>query len=108
MKKSVKDLKPGDALFDMHYAFNKPALTFDIKEPSRERSRIRIEAGGGSRFIEKAVESLLQDDYMYINKLLVVMDWPEHDRNDDSKIIVKAGWSYDGMSFGLMTIEVDA
>lgn len=116
---SVHVLRPGDVLFDMHsniggyqfgYDYPKCSSTtqpLNIREPHLELHRIRISAPDGEEFIQNLIQNRTGKRYQYLNKCLVVVDWPERTTDNKYIIIVKAAWSYDGQSLGLMTIEVD-
>lgn len=109
--KKVEELKPGDVLFDMHNGNFDLSNRLPINEHHKQISAVQFFAVGGSQFIQDAVRTnsprrLGPVDYVYTNKLLVIVDWPDYDPNQTGVVIVKAAWSYDNQVFGVKTFEV--
>lgn len=102
--KSVLEITIGDVIGDSHHN----PREVDITEPYKVRSLIAVAATGGSKFIQDSINNqLMAEKFTYHNKNVVVMEEPCLDINDRSKLLVKAAWSYDDRTFGLMVIEVD-
>ncbi len=106
-KVKVSEIEYGMALLDMHYGLYKDERLREtpIEGNCTVLSHIETHAIRGSQFIETNVTDKTGECYLYLNKMLVVVD-VAHEYQDGTYVpIITAAYSYDDMRFGMVKIE---
>ena len=94
MESNEEQVQPGEALYDLHDGFKSCFKDYKGREWRVVRNSLQVlRTDKGSRIIQEMT------DRTYTNKMLVCL-------NDDTfKQDIQAAYSYDGLRFGIMTLE---
>lgn len=98
----IDKLIPGYELGDMHYSGLIQELKGELGE-YEVQSTTTLGCRTGADLISGMVKQHRNDGWFYTNKMLVILEYPT---SQNGTWLIKAGWSYDAHTLGIVVITI--